>query len=84
VATLDDALSLCPAGQDLWVIGGAEIYTLALTRADRLEITEVHLHVEGDALAPRIDPQVWPEVARSRHTAANGTDYSFVTRRRAG
>jgi len=83
VATLDEALAQCPAGQDLWVIGGAEVYAMALPHAHRLEITEVHLQVEGDATAPALDPAVWPEVARSRHTAANGTDYSFVTRQRA-
>jgi hypothetical protein len=33
-------------------------------------------------MAPPVDPQQWPEVARSRHTAANGTAYSFVTRQR--
>ena len=83
VASLDEALQHCPAGQDLWVIGGAELYALALPHAQRLEITEVHLHAQGDALAPAVDPQAWPEVARSRHTAANGIDYSFVTRQRA-
>ena len=83
VTTIDEALALCPASQDLWVIGGAEVYTLALPRAHRLEITEVHLQVEGDAWAPRLEPTHWPEVARSHHTAANGTAYSFVTRQRA-
>ena len=83
VSSLEQALSMCPAGQDLWVIGGAELYALALPHAHRLEITEVHVQVEGDARAPNVDPALWPEVARSRHTAANGTDYSFVTRQRA-
>jgi dihydrofolate reductase len=83
VASLDEAMAHCRAGQDLWVIGGAEIYALALPRAQRLEITEVHLQAEGDAMAPAFDPRAWPEVARSRHTAASGTDYSFVTRLRA-
>ena len=82
VTSIAEALAQCPAGQDLWVIGGAEVYAMALPLADRLEITEVHVQVEGDAVAPRIDSQTWPEVARSRHTAANGTDYSFVTRQR--
>ena len=83
VATIAEALAQCPAGQDLWVIGGAEVYAMALPLASRLEITEVHLQVKGDAMAPRVDLQTWPEVARSRHIAANGTAYSFVTRQRA-
>jgi dihydrofolate reductase len=83
VGSLGEALAQCPTGQDLWVIGGAEVYAMALPHAHRLEITEVHVQVEGDAMAPDIDPTVWPEVARTRHTAANGTAYSFVTRERA-
>ena len=83
VASVEEALAHCPAGQDLWVIGGAEVYAMALPLAQRLEITEVHVHAEGDAMAPPVDPQQWPEVARINHTAANGTDYSFVTRQRA-
>lgn len=83
VGSLDEALAQCPTGQDLWVIGGAEVYAMALPHAHRLEITEVHLQVSGDAMAPDIDPKVWPEVARTRHTAANGTAYSFVSRQRA-
>ena len=83
VTSIDEALTLCPAGLDLWVIGGAEVYAMALPRAQRLEITEVHVQTTGDALAPPIDPQSWPEVQRSRHTSANGTEYSFVTRHRA-
>jgi dihydrofolate reductase len=84
VASIGEAMSHCPSDKDLWVIGGAEVYAMALPRADRLEITEVHVQVAGDAMAPPVDSHIWPEVARSRHTAANGTDYSFVTRRRAG
>lgn len=83
VASVEEALTLCPAGQDLWVIGGAEVYAMALPLAQRLEITEVHRQVDGDAWAPKIDVRQWPEVTRTRHTAANGTPYSFVTRRRA-
>ena len=36
----------------LWVIGGAEVYTQALPYAQTLEITEIDLHVEGDAFFP--------------------------------
>ncbi len=79
VGSIEQAMHHCPPGQDLWVIGGAEVDEMALPLAQRLEITEVHLQAEGDAQAPSIDPHQWHETARERHTAANGLDYSFVT-----
>ena len=65
---------------DVWVIGGAEIYQLAMPLADRLYITEVHANIEGDAMLPSIHWPDWQEVRRERHAASAGNpfDYSFV------
>jgi dihydrofolate reductase len=69
---------------EIAVIGGAEIYTATMPGADRLEVTEVHAEIDGDAVFPAIDPSVWQETDRSRNGAAAGdtTDYSYVTYRR--
>ena len=85
-ASPDDALVL--AGQiaeqqgvgEAMVIGGAEIYALALPRADRLYITRVHASVEGDALLPPVDWTQWAETSCERHAASDGNpfDYSFI------
>lgn len=65
------------------VIGGAEIYDLFLPRADRIELTEVHLDADGDAAISAPDPAQWREEAREPHPAENGRPaYSFVTLRR--
>ncbi|MDX3908274.1 MAG: dihydrofolate reductase [Sphingobium sp.] len=65
------------------VIGGAEIYRLFLPVADRIELTEVHLDAEGDAVIDRPDPATWQEAGREEHPAENGRPaYSFVTLRR--
>lgn len=62
------------------VIGGAEIYRLFLDRADRIELTEVHLDAEGDASIGYPDPADWQEAARVDHPAQDGRPaYSFVT-----
>ncbi|MGD8165894.1 dihydrofolate reductase [Herbiconiux sp. P16] len=42
------------ARQTVWVMGGGEIYRQALPLADRLEITEVDLEIDGDTRAPEI------------------------------
>jgi dihydrofolate reductase len=70
------------AGGEAAVIGGAEVFALFLPRADRIELTEVHLDAEGDVVVP---PFVgWHETARERH-AADGERpaHDFVTLERA-
>lgn len=91
VSTLDAALQLAAQvalidGQDeCVVIGGAEIYALALPRCERLYLTEVHATVEGDAYFPPFDRARWREVRRERFAAEgpNPFDYSFVVYERA-
>ena len=86
VADLDAALELAQAqatidGQDeVMVIGGAEIYALALPAADRLYLTEVHAEVAGDAHFPHWERSEWREISRERHAASgnNPHDYSFT------
>jgi len=86
VASLEAALQLCAEValidgiEEAVVIGGAQIYSLALPMADRLYLTEVHADVEGDAVMPAVDWTQWREVSRERHAAQepNPYDYSFV------
>lgn len=86
VASLDEALALASdialidGSDELMVIGGAEIYTAAIPRANRLYLTEVHAQIEGNAYLPEIDWSQWREVRRERWAAgdANPYDYSFV------
>jgi dihydrofolate reductase len=69
-----DALAL--AGDDVAVIGGAEIF--ALFTPDRIELTEVHAAPAGDALVPPFTG--WREIAREDHpTVDDRPAYSFVT-----
>ena len=91
VASLDEALAyaeglaLVDGLDEVVVIGGAEIYRLAIPRADRLYITVVHASVEGDTLLPPIRWADWRETGRERRTAGGGNpyDYSFVVYDRA-
>jgi dihydrofolate reductase len=72
------ALALA-GGPTVAVIGGAEIYSLFLDRADRIEITEVHAAPEGDTSAPDFGPG-WRETFREDHDAQGERPaYSFVT-----
>lgn len=66
---------------EIMVIGGAEIYQLAMSIASRVYLTEVHATPKGDALFPRLDLKVWRRIERQRFRAdeKNQYDYSFVT-----
>lgn len=80
VCSLDDAL----AAEDVWVIGGAEIYALALPRAGRCEVTEVDVDLPrraGDAMAPALD-QTWSARVGEWQTSRSGLRYRFSTFRR--
>ncbi|MGN6284073.1 MAG: dihydrofolate reductase [Afipia sp.] len=69
---------------EIVVIGGAEIFAQWMSRATRLEVTEVHASPEGDTVMSPIDIRIWEEVARSRHTRGpdDSADFSYVTYRR--
>ncbi len=61
------------------IVGGQDIFALALPLADRLEITEVHARPEGDTVFPPVDRSVWREIARTAHAAGPEDDASFDT-----
>ena len=67
-----------------FVIGGAELYRLALPLAATLIITEVGLDAEGDTMFPSLDNAVWAETDRSAHISADGLPYAFVRYARRG
>lgn len=78
--SVEEALRLANAPQ-VMVMGGAEIYHLFMSMADRIELTEVALSPHGDTSMPAPDPAAWKEVARENHAAddAGRPAYSFVT-----
>ncbi|MGE4417391.1 MAG: dihydrofolate reductase [Marinobacterium sp.] len=83
---LAESLALVNGFEESLVIGGAEIYALALPQADRLYLTQVHAEVQGDAHFPPLDPSQWQEMAREDFSAIepNPYDYSFIVLDRAG
>jgi dihydrofolate reductase len=79
--SLEQAMQLCGEAPDVWVIGGAQLYALALPMASTAVVTEIDLETQGDAFAPLFDEQ-WHESSRINHVAANGLHYRFITMQR--
>lgn len=79
--SLDDALRLVDDAAEACVIGGAEIYRLALPLADLIHLTRVHARVEADTFLPPLDPQEWRLQSREEHAAdeRHAYPFSFIT-----
>ena len=76
--SITEALALCPANSEAWVIGGAEIYAQALPLASSAVVTEIDASFDGDAYAPQFG-SAWQETARKRQVSSTGLSFSFVT-----
>ena len=89
--SLEEAIALAsraPAGaalatDEVFVVGGAQLYAQALPLADRIIATEIALDVEGDVHFPALDPAFWRETAREEHTSARGLPFAIVRYERA-
>jgi dihydrofolate reductase len=80
VDSLPAALSAAGDVPEICVIGGAEIYQLALPLADEIHLTRVHSVVDADRFFPSIDGAEWEEVRREDRPAdeRHAYAYSFI------
>lgn len=81
VQDLEKAIAVCPKNEDIFVIGGGEIYSQSIHLADRLDITRVHHSFEADVFFPEIDPEIWELISEEVHLKdeKHPYDYSFQT-----
>lgn len=80
--SLQDAIALSKDDDEIFLIGGAELYQAGLNLADKLYVTEIDLDVAGDAHFPQISLQQWHETAREAHVSEKGLQFSYVTYQR--
>jgi dihydrofolate reductase len=76
--SLEQALLMCAQQEQVWVIGGAQIYAQALPLAHRVEVTEIHQEIAGDAFAPELGAQ-WRPTSHQSALSTSGLNYSFVS-----
>lgn len=79
--SLEEAIAACANDSEIFIVGGAELYTQALPLADVLYITEIQQRVEGDAHFPPFDKSEWKEIAREKRSQSEPQplEYHFVT-----
>ncbi len=81
VENLEKAIAICPKNENIFVIGGGEIYSQSIHIADQLDITRVHHSFEADVYFPEIDLSIW-ELTRevfNQKDEKHLFDYTFQT-----
>ena len=77
-ASLLQALEAVKEAEQVFIIGGAQIYQQALPLVDRIVATEIQADIEGDAVFEPLDQAVWRETSRLPQPAENGLVYDLV------
>jgi dihydrofolate reductase len=67
VHSLDAAIAAARHDDEVFVIGGGELFRQALPRADRVHLSVVQGRPDGDTFMPEIDPREWQAIARESH-----------------
>ncbi len=85
-ASIPAAIALCQNTDEVFFIGGADLYAQAIPLADRLYLTEVDIDAMGDAWFPDYDKRAFREVSRESHTGEKGDalGFDFVVYERTG
>jgi dihydrofolate reductase len=84
--SVEDALSKCPPGMEVFIIGGGSVYRQFMPYADRLLITHVHSKAPADTWFPNIDENLWSLSEKEEHSGVENEyppySYAIYHRRR--
>jgi len=76
--SLTDALEIASTDDEVFIIGGGEVYRQALPLAGKIYLTLVHANFEGDTFFPSINPQEWKVVKEEKLNPTEGPGVTFV------
>jgi len=84
VHSLQDAIGACADDNEIFIVGGAELYAQSMPLVDTLYITEIQHSVDGDAHFPEFNHSDWQEVSREScsQETPQPLEYHFVTYQR--
>lgn len=83
VGSFEEAIALAHVGdpEEVFVIGGAEVFRQALPQADRVYLTRVHADVPGDAYFESLNPEEWHLVSQAEHQEDDRHAHGFTFER---
>ncbi len=81
VHTLQEALEIAKDDPQPFIIGGGEIYSMAMAVSDKIELTRVHNSFDADTFFPEINPNNWQLIQEEFHPKddKHGFDFSYLT-----
>lgn len=81
VASIEEAIAKTNSDDENFVIGGGEIYTIALPLADKIELTRVHGNFNADAYFPEFDAEKWNLINEEYHPIdeKHKVDFTYQT-----
>jgi dihydrofolate reductase len=77
VHCLDAAIAACRGAQEIFIIGGAELFRESLPHAHCLEFTEIRAEIEGDVTFPEFSMSAWHETGREIHSDEAGIPFRY-------
>lgn len=78
VNSLEQAMEACPKTEEVFIIGGGEIYRQSIAVADKLDLTKVHASFEADTYFPEVDLSKWQLVFEEHHAKDERHDFAFT------
>jgi len=78
VKSVEQALSIVPKNEEVFIIGGGEIYKLFLEITDKIELTRVYHSFEADTFFPEIEPNKWQLISSEFHPKDSKHKYDFT------
>ena len=79
VNSLDEAIHRTKNENEIFIIGGEQIYKMAMPIATNMHITKVQGNIKGDAFFPALDKKIWVEKSASDDMHEYGLTYQFLT-----
>lgn len=81
VNSFEDALEICKSEEEVFVIGGAELFKQAIPQARIIYLTRIHHAFDADTFLQDIDWNEWEEIERHLHQPdeKNPHAYTFIT-----
>ena len=79
--SLEEAIKACAGDDEIFIVGGAELYALAMPLVETIYLTEINRDVAGDTYFPEFDKTQWQELSREQcnQESPQALEYHFVT-----
>ena len=75
-SSIEEAINMCNHEEEIFIIGGGEIYRQAMPMADKIYLTLIHKSFNGDTFFPEIDSG-WREISREYHEKGESFEFPF-------